>query len=153
MIICRQENAGDYATGENRLLEALQFLRDLAGRSEGRYQAAQGGLSAVVQTLVTHPDGLWEAHRQHIDLHCLLEGHERIGFAPVRGLRPVAPYDREGDAVMLAGTGQSVTLEPGDLAVFYPGDAHQPGLQANGPESVRKVVIKVPYQPRTRDAP
>jgi len=39
--------------------------------------------------------------------------------------------------------GLSLDLSAGYFAIFYPEDAHMPGLAVEGPESVKKVVVKV----------
>jgi biofilm protein TabA len=37
----------------------------------------------------------------------------------------------------------SVTVTEGKFAIFFPGDAHAPGIAPGDPAPVRKVVVKV----------
>lgn len=87
-------------------------------------------------------DALLEAHDRYIDVQVCLEGEERMGWRNRAECRDVAiPYAADRDIVFYRDApSMYVTLKPGQLAVFFPNDAHAP-LISNG--EIRKVVFKV----------
>jgi len=44
---------------------------------------------------------------------------------------------------MFSGETTQLPLEAGMFAIFFPQDIHRPCMQIDGPEKVKKVVIKV----------
>jgi biofilm protein TabA len=132
----------------NRLAAALRWLREteLIDLSPGRYDIGGESLYAQVSEFVTRPvgRGTWEAHRRFIDIHCVIAGEERMGWAPVDSLT-AGEYDAENDFYPLQGQGGAFfTLRPGRFALMGPADAHMPGLMCGArPEPLRKVVVKV----------
>ncbi|WP_232381154.1 YhcH/YjgK/YiaL family protein [Paenibacillus tianjinensis] len=89
-------------------------------------------------------DCFWEAHQVNLDLHYILEGTERIGYAAIEQLAVKEEYSAEKDAVFFTGALESaVTAGPGALVVCYPRDGHMTGIEAGCKETVRKVVLKI----------
>jgi YhcH/YjgK/YiaL family protein len=104
---------------------------------------------AVIESYETRPveSALPEAHREYIDIQVLLSGHEQIAWWPTPGLAVAQAYDPERDIAFFDRpdtAGGMIRLVPGRFAVFFPGDAHMPGLRT-GPdgEPVKKVVVKI----------
>lgn len=87
-------------------------------------------------------DALLEAHDGYIDVQVCLEGEERLGWRNRAECRDVAiPYAADRDIVFYRDApSMYVTLKPGQLAVFFPNDAHAPLI---GEGMIRKVVFKV----------
>lgn len=84
-----------------------------------------------------------EAHRRFIDIHVPLKSNETIGWASVDRLKyPHGDYDEERDICFF---GDSATcmlhLRVGQMAVFFPEDAHAPNI---GIGTHKKLCIKVP---------
>lgn len=129
----------------------LEFLRCFDGRPwEGRRDIRGGKSFALYQAYETKPPAgaKFEAHRQWIDLQFVWQGKESILQAPLSRLGPPdTPYDATRDAALWNGSlvpdFSALRLAKGDLAVFFPEDAHAPGLEAGGSHSVVKVVVKV----------
>ena len=86
--------------------------------------------------------GFWEAHRKHVDVQVVLLGQEWIGVGRVSDMQ-ASPYDAEKDLLKLEGHGDRILMRPGLFAVFFPQDAHMPGLAVDQPEPVKKMVIKI----------
>lgn len=84
-----------------------------------------------------------EAHRAYIDVQVVLEGTESMGWAPLSACSDVSePYDREKDIVFFRDGFQSlVTVRSGQVAVYFPEDAHAPLIGEGG--TVNKCVVKV----------
>ena len=146
MIFDRIANAHIYASLGQGIARALRYLgdTDLAALEPGRYEIEGTDLYVVVSEYATKQpsDGRWEAHRRYIDLQYLVRGTERIGYATVDRLE-AGPYDERKDVMSLGGSGQFVTLEPGDFMLLWPHDAHMPGIAVDSPAPVKKVVVKI----------
>ena len=132
-----------------RMATALKALRsgELDGKAPGRYELDGDRVFALVQEYKTQPRsaGKLEAHRKYIDVQYVAKGAEAMGYAPLEGLTVTDAYDDKKDVALFAGTGDPVTIRTGMVAIFFPADAHAPGLGVTpgGGESVRKIVIKV----------
>ena len=87
----------------------------------------------------------FEAHRAYIDVMYLKSGREAIEWCPTERLTEItAPYDAAGDALLAAlQPGTRLYMQPGDIAVFFPADAHCPGLQWEDKQNVEKYIVKV----------
>lgn len=87
-----------------------------------------------------------EVHRQYIDVQFLWSGRERIGVANDTGNNRIAEdLLEQRDLLFYSGMENESTLAmlPGSFAVFFPSDVHRPACQLDGPEAIRKIVIKV----------
>jgi biofilm protein TabA len=128
---------------------AFEFLEraDLATLADGRHPIAGGDVYAMISTLQTKaPEtGKFETHRKYIDVHALISGEETIGSAPASSLEVSDPYDEKAEAelFLIPARYEKIEMRPGRFAVFVPGAAHLPGCHSGGPQTIRKVVVKV----------
>ncbi len=147
MVIDRIENSARYDVLGNGIALALRALREghLVRREAGRYDLMGDAVYALVQAYETKPreQGVWEAHRKYIDVQFVAEGTEVMAYANLADLKPRQPYDDANDYALFDGLGSFVTVSSGMFTIFYPEDAHMPGLAAASPEPVEKVVVKV----------
>jgi biofilm protein TabA len=113
---------------------------------DGRHTLDDHGTVAIVQRYRTAPasEKKWETHRVHGDIQVLFSGEERIGYQPREGLETKIPYDGAKDAEFYhpPAAPSSISFPAGMFAVFFPGDAHQPGVMSVTPLEVLKVVVK-----------
>ena len=89
----------------------------------------------------------WESHRKYVDLQYIARGKEKIGVAPVPQATVTKPYDEVKDVANYSSEGQYYVAEPGTFFLFFPQDAHRPGIVVDGYNTVKKVVIKVKAAP------
>ncbi|MCI9174841.1 MAG: DUF386 domain-containing protein [Lachnospiraceae bacterium] len=90
----------------------------------------------------------YEAHKQYIDLHYIMEGAERIATADVRDLQIKTPFSEEKDIGFYTGPESGrYLLKPGDFMVCYPSDAHKVAMMEKEPETVKKIVVKIKANP------
>lgn len=81
-----------------------------------------------------------ETHNDFIDIQIPLSGEEVMGYMPRTDL-PEAAYNAEKDITFYEGLATDyLTVKPGMFAIFFPEDAHAPGVT---PDGVRKVIVKV----------
>jgi biofilm protein TabA len=88
----------------------------------------------------------WEAHRHYLDLQVVVAGYEVMEVADVGMLSVEEDLSPARDLQYYAGPARASVLRVGEgsAAVFFPVDAHRPGLAAGDPQLVRKVVVKIP---------
>jgi biofilm protein TabA len=146
MVTDHLDRADRYRPLGPRIARALDYVRttDVRALADGTYAIEGDRVFALVQRYVSKPrsKGRWEAHRQYIDLQCVIDGVERIGHAPLDGLT-AEPYDAERDLLWLSGDGDYITVRSGHFVLLWPEDAHMPGIAAGRPEAVLKVVVKI----------
>jgi YhcH/YjgK/YiaL family protein len=87
----------------------------------------------------------WESHRNYIDLHYVIKGKEKIGAASVATATVTNPYDASKDIANYNTEGKFYVAEPGEFFLFFPSDAHRPGIKTDGSDSDKKLVIKIKY--------
>jgi biofilm protein TabA len=147
MIYDRLENFTKYFPPTAPLFSALSFaLRFDPTRPDGRYEIESNDIFALVSTYETRPAGenRFELHREYADVQIVFSGEEAIEVS-LSTLEAAGGYDAESDKLHLKAPRDCarLVLRPGCFAVFFPGEAHRPGCDLQGKESVRKMVIKV----------
>jgi len=147
MVTDRLANAAVYRALSPRIAAAIDYVTttDFSAIADGRYVIDGDDLFALVQRYTSKPltSGKWEAHRKYIDLQAVLQGTEQIGYVSIDQLH-AEPYNPEKDLIWLTGTaGQWFTLPTGHFTLLWPGDAHMPGIVAEAPSDVLKVVVKI----------
>lgn len=140
-------NASAHCSLGPRIAAGLRFLSDtdLLALEPGRHDILGDECYAMVDDYLTAPrDGKrWECHRRHIDIQFVARGRELLGRTDLSNMTS-AEYDPAKDLEFLDGPDcRFVTIEAGTFAILYPEDAHMPGVSIDGPEAVRKVVVKV----------
>ena len=88
----------------------------------------------------------FENHRKYIDIQCVLAGSEEIYTADAQRLTIDREYDAENDYELYKTPKEfsALVLSAGDCAVFFPGEAHLPGvMKKSGAEKISKLIFKV----------
>ena len=145
MIFDMLTNSYLYTDISARMDRAFDYLNltDLAKLPVGRINLDGDHVYVLVQEYTTKApeEGKWESHRRYLDLQYMHSGCERIDFALVDTMK-LGEYAEDRDFQAMTGTGNPLTLVPGSFAVFFPQDAHMPGLAVGKPSWVKKVVVK-----------
>ncbi len=148
MILDQIDRRGLYSYGAAWDV-AFEFLLSLdADAEEKRYALKGDEIYAAIESYATQLPStkLPEAHRKYVDIQVLLSGVERIAWWPAAGLTVSKPYRAAADIAFFDRPdplGTTVDLVPGRFAVFFPSDAHMPGLQIHSSSCVKKVVVKI----------
>lgn len=147
MILDKLENAGLYSSISDKLKIGFEYLKntDLDKLESGRYEIEGKNVFALVSEYESKkPDDCrLEAHQIYTDIQYLVSGREAIGFAPLNEQIITSDYNTEKDIVFFAGETTPLILETKMFAVFFPQDVHRPCMQVEGPEMVKKIVVKV----------
>ena len=84
----------------------------------------------------------FEARRDYLDIHYVIEGEEGMGYADVARLTITKEYDEAADYLLLSGAYDKLILKPGDFCITFPEDAHIPAMTAGG-AGLKKAVVKI----------
>jgi YhcH/YjgK/YiaL family protein len=147
--INRKAFAVSYFKNKERWDKAFSFLKsnDLSGLELKRYDIDGDNVYAPVSEYLTkdEKDARYEAHRKYIDIQYVVSGTEIIGLAPMSQKTEVLePYDSTKDIEFLtSGDGENLIATPERFFIFFPEDAHRPGVKYQENSPVRKVVVKV----------
>ncbi len=147
MILDKIGNANLYATLSENLKKGFEYLSntDFTNIEVGKYEIDGKEVFAMVSEYESkvNEECRPEAHRAYADIQYIISGREAIGYAPLNGQAPTTEFNFEKDIVFYSGDTVPAILEAGMFAVFFPHDIHRPCMQINGPEKVKKVVVKV----------
>ena len=115
MVVDKFENLEKYASLNPLFAEAIKFLK-------------------------TKEEAKLETHNRFIDIQIPLSGVEVMGYTPREDL-PEAEYNADKDISFYHGLAESyIPVKPGMFVIFFPQDAHAPGVT---PDGVKKVIVKV----------
>ena len=146
MIADKFENIETYTGISKALTVGLNLLKevDFTSVPDGKYFADSEGVFYMVQSYETkEQNDTPEAHRKYIDIQYIVSGEEKIGFGNLGEMTEVKA-NPEGDIWFYRGPMSYVTLRSGSFGIFFPQDAHAPGMAVNSCAPTKKVVIKVP---------
>lgn len=138
-----------YAAVHPRFETAFAAIRRLAEADFQTGVTELDGRDVFVNAIAyeTRPreGSLFEAHRAYIDVMYLKSGREAIEWCPTEKLSDITtPYDAGDDALLASlQPGSRLYMQPGDIAVFFPEDAHCPGLDWDAKQNVEKYIVKV----------
>jgi YhcH/YjgK/YiaL family protein len=137
-----------YLLNQGRWDNAFSFLRetDLAGLEKGRYSLDGTDLFTIIDEYVTKDksDTRLEAHRKYADIQYIISGEEMMGIVPLGKTYETVSYVDEKDIVFLESTDEKLLhATPGTYFIFFPDDAHRPGIKVVENAPAKKAVIKV----------
>lgn len=144
MVVDKLENLERYVPLHPLFAEAVAFLKttDLRAHEAGKVVLKEGELMVNFADACpkTKEEALLETHNDFIDIQIPLSGVEVMGYTPRTDL-PEAAYNAEKDITFYEGLATNyLTIKPGMFTIFFPEDAHAPGIT---PDGVRKVIVKV----------
>lgn len=123
---------------------AIQYLlsHDLNALPLGRTEIQGEDVYLLVSDVTYKPaeEGAFEVHRQYADIQLSLTGGEKIGYLPLTAIASWGGYEPDCQLAQENPEGLELPMEKGRFAVFFPQDAHRPGV---GQGKGRKIVVKV----------
>lgn len=147
--INKRNLAVSYFKNKEKWEKAFKFLKDndLSKLELKRYDIDGDNIFATVSEYISKNEesAQFEAHRKYIDIQYVVSGKELINIAPLASVKEVlTPYDASKDIEFVT-VSKLIYLKasPSDFFIFFPGDAHRPGLKDGENSPVRKVVVKV----------
>ena len=147
--INRREFAISYFRHKDRWEKAFRFLAgtDLKKLENKRYDIDGDNLYASVSEYATKDEKItnFEAHRKYIDIHYVISGSENMNVVPLKNAgEVVTPYDNTRDIEFMKPViSRNIAATQKNFFIFFPSDAHRPGIREKEPVNVKKVVIKL----------
>ena len=148
MIYDKIDNIELYQGLSSDIYDGLKFLKQASPDLANGIHQINPRVKAIVSeydTKAVNENG-YEAHREYIDIQCLLTGIEKIDCLPLEYLKGTKPYNEAVDAAFYEVGDvkpQEVLIGNAYFAIFYPQDGHMPQLCVDAPKKVKKVVVKV----------
>lgn len=148
MIYDKRENMREYVCLHRHFIDVMKFLdsEPVSKRPNGKYEIHDDGVYVIIEGYQTREpaDCFIECHRNYIDVQVIMEGTELMGVCHKSACRELA-YDAERDCQKLTGNVDLLTFREGSFMIFFPEDAHMPGMKhGEFPGFVKKAVFKVP---------
>ena len=146
MIYDHLNNCALYESMHPLFKKAFDYLKshDLSSAAPGKIVLDEDKLYINVQEPKgkTMEEARLELHQKYIDIQVILQGKETMGWKAADQCKEFqAPYNVEKDIVFFSDKPtQYVTLEPGNFAIFFPGDGHAPCI---GDAFIKKAIVKV----------
>ncbi|MGL5373223.1 MAG: YhcH/YjgK/YiaL family protein [Aeromonas veronii] len=111
----------------------------------GKTEIDGPNLFCLVSEDLTEPaaDRRGEFHQQYLDIQLLLCGEEWIGVGPHDYVSDGADHPHPDLWFVDDEQTTYLALQPGDFAIFWPGELHRPLCTFNQPAKVKKLVVKV----------
>ena len=138
-----------YYKNSTRWDKAFAFLgtNDLTKLELKRYDLDGDNLYVTISEYNTkNPETTrYEAHQKYVDIQYVVTGSELIGIAPLASHESVLqPYDATKDVGFFSfKNGKMFKATPAKFFIFFPADAHMPGLKEETNAPVRKAVVKL----------
>ena len=148
MIIDRLENSTKYENAHKGFAESFAFLQKAVNENlpVGRYEIDGDNVFAFIQEYTSKLESSFETHKNYIDIQFIVSGIEVMKATDISNLKETAPYNPERDVTFYEDYDKATVgvVEEGMYGIFFPWDAHKPGLAFDSnPDAVKKVVVKV----------
>ncbi|MBN2765606.1 MAG: YhcH/YjgK/YiaL family protein [Paludibacteraceae bacterium] len=146
MILDSIKNSEKYCAVHPRFKKAFDFLNsnDLNTFEAGKIELEGSDLvvNVVDITAKSVEEAKMEAHKEFIDIQVPVGNAETMGWKDIDACMELTmPYDSEKDLMFFGDKATSfLNVQPYEFVVFFPEDAHQPGI---GSGTYRKIIVKV----------
>lgn len=108
-----------------------------------------GGCFALEQVYLTRDreECFFESHKKYVDFQLILSGCEQMEVIDIRHLTLIN-YEPEKDFITYqdSNNASKIVMQPEDLSVYFPSDAHMGLSYFETKQLVYKVVVKVPVE-------
>lgn len=147
MILDTLENADAYFACVPGFEQFMQFFNhnDLLALPACKIKLDGDDLIVNINDFVgkKSEDCRMEAHKEYIDIQIPLEEEEQMGWKPACDCQLItSEYNEQKDVEFYADKATTLFTVPADhFVVFFPEDAHQPGI-AEG-KKYRKIIVKI----------
>ena len=144
----QKEFASQYFRNQQRWEKAFTFLatKDLTPMEAGRYELEGSDLFVNISEYLSknEEEVPFEAHQKYADIQYIVTGEEKIGVTSFENKPITVPYDSTKDVAFLTSDENNYrTATSETFFIFFPNDAHRPGVKTKENANVRKVVVKV----------
>ena len=136
-----------YAFLPEDLKECFAYAKehDLASYEKGSHPIDGERLFVnVVEYETTQPENrFWEAHRNYLDVHLMLNGQEQLDLNFIENMEQKEYVEKDDFLPMDGEPNSHAVLRAGDFLICYPEDGHRTAVAVNESEKIKKAIFKV----------
>ena len=101
-------------------------------------------VNVVDSKLIEMDNGVYEYHREYIDLHIDIDGAERLSFASDDSIRIKQEYNKDDDFGLAQGESCfTCSLDERHFCICMIDELHLPCIKNDNVDHVRKAIIKI----------
>ena len=116
---------------------------DLKTLPNGRYELDNGNYVNVCEFETQISDGVFEAHKNYIDIHCIIVGREKV-LTSNKADKIVKEYDAQDDYYLCTvKESEGVSLTGDNICICLPDEPHNPGVADETSMTVKKAIFKI----------
>lgn len=146
MILDSLKNSAMYENMHPKFKQAFDFIKATDFSTIVASKIELDGKELIVNIAEgngkTIKEAKMETHNKYIDIQIPLTSIETMGYIPSVDLKePAGNYNNEKDLAFFNDKASAyITVVPGQFAIFFPEDGHQPAI-GEGP--FKKIIVKV----------
>lgn len=147
MITGNIKDSNKYYSVNQYFEEVFENLKNTMLVGDYTYSSKNVNINPVsISTSDVLPNGekkVFEAHKQYIDIHYIIEGEEAFGYSNINNLKAITEYNSDGDYQLFDGPINKIILKKGDFCIVFPEDAHIPCMNVDDESTVKRCVVKI----------
>lgn len=147
MIFGNIHNLGEYPFLEEQVKECFVYAKehDLTKFEKGSHEIDGDRLfvNIVEYETVKAEERFWEAHKNYLDVHLMLDGTEQIDLNFIQNMEIKEFVEKDDFLPMDGEKNSSVVLNNGDFLICYPSDGHRTAVAVKEPMKIKKAIFKV----------
>lgn len=147
MILDKVENLSIYESIAC-IKDVIKYIQnnDLLKLPNGKYEIYEDKLFLIIQEYDSKKceEQTTESHDRYIDVQCVLEGEEAIGWTCKEPYHnPVKRDDKNDISFYTCKIDNIFVIKPGDFVVFFPHDIHRPCGIYKDTQRIKKALFKI----------
>lgn len=126
-----------------KAISAFFSQNDLKTLLNGRYELNNGNFVNICELKTQVSDGIFEAHKNFIDIHCIILGREKVLMSS-KADKIVQEYDMQNDYYLCeVKRFEEISLTGDNVCLCLPDEPHKPGVEDETSMMVRKAIFKI----------
>ncbi|WP_250278224.1 YhcH/YjgK/YiaL family protein [[Clostridium] colinum] len=147
MIYSNIKNIEEYKFLPENIQKCFEYIKqnNLKALPKGIYEICGKDLfvNIVEYETTTEDKRFFEAHKNYLDLHFMIDGEEIININFIKNMEQ-KPFVEEEDFLPLEGAKKSsIVLQEEDFLILYPNDGHMTAVKISEPKKIKKAIFKV----------
>ena len=147
MIYSNIKNKNEYKFLDEKIQKCFEYIEEnnLKDMEKGTYEIDGKDIFVnIVEYKTTKAENrFWEAHKQYIDIHFMLEGKEYININFIDDMEKKLYIEKDDFLELIGDKKISVLMKERDFLICYPNDAHMTAVEVENPEKIKKAIFKV----------
>ena len=147
MIFGNINHEKTYSNLDKDLLTCFEYAKnnELVSFEKGSYEIDGKDIfvNIVEYDTCEKEDRFWEAHKNYLDLHLMLDGKEQIDVNFIGNMEQKDFVEKDDFLPLEGDKNGHVILEKGDFLICYPNDGHRTAVKIEKPEKIKKAIFKI----------